>query len=77
MAVYKEGTLYLTQDDNQHKTLSKFFNSQNIDEIKNFHSSVDVICSANVIAHIPDLKDVIKSVDRLLSYKGLLIFEEH
>ncbi len=58
------------------KTLSKFFNSQNLDEIKNFHSSVDVICSANVIAHIPDLKDVIKCVDKLLSSKGLLIFEE-
>ena len=58
------------------KTLSKFFNTQNLDEIKNFHSSVDVICSANVIAHIPDLKDVIKCVDKLLSSKGLLIFEE-
>ncbi len=58
------------------KTLSKFFNTQNLDEIKNFHSSVDVICSANVIAHIPDLKDVIECVDKLLSSKGLLIFEE-
>ena len=56
--------------------MSKFFNTQNLDEIKNFHSSVDVICSANVIAHIPDLKDVIKCVDKLLSSKGLLIFEE-
>ena len=61
---------------NNVKTLNKFFNTQNLEEIKNFHSSVDVICSANVIAHIPDLKDVIKSVDKLLSSKGLLIFEE-
>ena len=58
------------------KTLNKFFNTQNLDQIKNFYSSVDVICSANVIAHIPDLKDVIISVDKLLSSKGLLIFEE-
>jgi len=58
------------------KTVSKFFNTQNLEDIKNFHSSVDVICSANVIAHIPDLIDVIKSVDKLLSSKGLLIFEE-
>ena len=58
------------------KTLNKFFNTQNLEDIKNFHSSVDVICSANVIAHIPDLIDVIKSVDKLLSSKGLLIFEE-
>ena len=58
------------------KTLSKFFNTQNLEDVKNFHSSVDVICSANVIAHIPDLIDVIKSVDKLLSSKGLLILEE-
>ena len=58
------------------KTVSKFFNTQNLEDVKNFHSSVDVICSANVIAHIPDLIDVIKSVDKLLSSKGLLIFEE-
>ena len=54
------------------KTINKFFNSQNLEEIKSFHSCVDVICS-NVIAHIPDLKDVIKSVDKLLSSKGLLV----
>ena len=58
------------------KTLGKFFNTQNLEDVKNFYSSVDVICSANVIAHIPDLIDVIKSVDKLLSSKGLLIFEE-
>ena len=58
------------------KTLNKFFNTQNLEDVKNFHSSVDVISSANVIAHIPDLIDVIKSVDKLLSSKGLLIFEE-
>ena len=58
------------------KTLNKFFNIQNLEMIKKFHSSVDIICSANVIAHIPDLTDVIESVDKLLSDKGLLIFEE-
>ncbi len=58
------------------KTFNKFFNTQNINNLNEFHNSVDVICSANVIAHIPDLKDVIKSVDKLLSSKGLLIFEE-
>ena len=61
---------------NNIKTINKFFNMQNIEDLKDFHSSVDVICSANVIAHIPDLQDVIKSVDKLLSSKGLLIFEE-
>ena len=58
------------------KTFDKFFNTSNMDLIKNFHNEVDVISSANVIAHIPDLKNVIKCVDKLLSKNGLLIFEE-
>ena len=58
------------------QTFDKFFNTSNLDLIKNFHNEVDIISSANVIAHIPDLIDVIKSVDKLLSSKGLLIFEE-
>jgi len=39
-------------------------------------NNTDVICSANVIAHIPDLKDVILSIDKLLSKKGVFIFED-
>ena len=34
----------------------------------------DVIFAANAICHIPDLIDVIKSVDKLLSTKGVFIF---
>ena len=42
------------------KTFDKFFNTENLDLIKSFHKNVDVISSANVIAHIPDLINVIK-----------------
>ena len=58
------------------KTFDKFFNTSNLDLIKSFHNDVDIISSANVIAHIPDLTNVIKCVDKLLSNKGLLVFEE-
>jgi SAM-dependent methyltransferase len=58
------------------KTLSAFFNQENINEIKSFINNTDVICSANVIAHIPDLNDVIKTIDKLLSSKGVFIFED-
>ena len=39
-------------------------------------NNINLICAANVICHIPDLKDLIKSLDFLLSKKGLFIFEE-
>ncbi len=58
------------------KTLNAFFNQENISETKKFLNNTDVICSANVIAHIPDLKDVILSIDKLLSKKGVFIFED-
>ena len=61
---------------NNVKTLNLFFNQENINSIKKFVNTTDVICSANVIAHIPDLKDVIMTIDQLLSSKGVFIFED-
>ena len=58
------------------KTLNKFFNYKNIKKLKKLKSNVDVICGANVICHIPDLKNLIKGIDYLLSRKGVFIFEE-
>jgi|TARA_B110000444_G_C18802612_1_gene578219 2-polyprenyl-3-methyl-5-hydroxy-6-metoxy-1,4-benzoquinol methylase len=58
------------------KTLNSFFNQESINEIKEYKNNTDVICSANVIAHIPDLKDVILTIDKLLSSKGVFIFED-
>jgi SAM-dependent methyltransferase len=61
---------------NNIKTLNLFFNQKNINFVKKFVNNTDVICSANVIAHIPDLKDVIMTIDQLLSSKGVFIFED-
>tara|TARA_Y100001970_G_scaffold264343_1_gene350843 strand:+ start:2959 stop:4155 length:1197 start_codon:yes stop_codon:yes gene_type:complete len=58
------------------KTLNKFFNYKNVKRLKRLKSKVDVICGANVICHIPDLKSLIKGIDFLLSKKGVFIFEE-
>ena len=49
---------------------------KSIDEINDFKMKTDVIFAANAICHIPDLIDVIQSVDKLLSTKGVFIFEE-
>jgi len=57
-------------------TLNSFFNQDSIDQINNFKGKTDVIYAANVICHVPDLSNLIKSVDKLLSKKGVFIFEE-
>ena len=57
-------------------TLNKFFNLKNIQKLKKLNNSVDIICGANVICHIPDLISLIKGVDFLLTKKGMFVFEE-
>ena len=61
---------------NNVKTVNDFFNKQNIQNFRNFKHETDVICAANVICHIPDLKNLIDSTDALLSSNGVFVFEE-
>ena len=58
------------------KIINNFFSYKNVKNLKNFKANTDVICAANVISHIPNLKDLIKGVDYLLSEKGVFVFEE-
>ncbi len=58
------------------RSINEFFNSKSISKIKSFHKKTDLICGANVICHIPNIKDVFKSVKKLLSENGVFIFEE-
>ena len=58
------------------KVISKFFNYKNVSKLKKLQNKVNLICAANVICHIPNLKDLIKSIDFLLEEKGFFIFEE-
>ena len=58
------------------KSINEFFNSKSILKIKSFHNKTDLVCAANVICHIPNIKDVFKSVKSLLSENGVFIFEE-
>ena len=57
-------------------TLNEFFNLENVKKQKKYIGSTNVICASNVICHIPDLDDLIKSVDLLLDKDGVFIFEE-
>jgi len=63
-------------EKNKIKTINFFFNKKTALTLTDFKSSTDVICAANVIAHIPDLNDLIQGIDLLLSANGVFIFEE-
>ena len=56
--------------------VNHFFNLENASNLTDFKNKTDVICAANVICHVPDLVDLIKGVDILLSKEGVFIFEE-
>lgn len=61
---------------NNIKTVIDFFNKESIQNFKNFKNKTDVICAANVVCHVPDLKNLIISADALLSSNGVFVFEE-
>ena len=58
------------------KVNTNFFNYKNVSKLKKFKNKINLICAANVICHIPDLKNLIKSIEYLLSKNGLFVFEE-
>ncbi len=57
-------------------SINKFFNSKNIKILRKLYGKVDVIFGANVFCHIPNQRDLIKSIDLMLSPNGTIIFEE-
>ena len=58
------------------KTINKFFNFENVKNLKGVKNTFDIISAANVICHVPDLASLIKGVKHLLNKDGLFIFEE-
>ena len=62
--------------ENNIETINDFFNPESITILKNYINNTDVITASNVICHIPNLKDLILTIDKTLSKKGLFIFEE-
>ena len=57
-------------------SVNKFFNSHNIKNLIKKKIKFDVIVGSNVICHIPDQKNLIKSMNKLLNKNGTIIFEE-
>ncbi len=57
-------------------TETKFFNTDTAKYILNKYGSADVILAANVMCHIPDLKNIAEAASNVLNKNGLLIFED-
>tara|TARA_B100001123_G_C15336946_1_gene1033243 strand:+ start:1204 stop:2409 length:1206 start_codon:yes stop_codon:yes gene_type:complete len=58
------------------KSIPQFFNRKNLNKAENFLGKTDIIFGANVVCHIPDLVEFIKTADVLLNERGKIIFEE-
>ena len=54
----------------------KFFSRKNLNAAGNFVGQTDIIFGANVVCHIPNLIEFIKTADKLLKPNGKIIFEE-
>ena len=58
------------------KVINDFFGADEKYDLDNYIKKTDLICAANVICHIPNLKALIENVDKFLSDNGVFIFEE-
>ncbi len=61
---------------NKVNTINDFFNKNSVKKLKDYSGNTDLICASNVICHVPNLNDLIESVDLLLSKNGTFVFEE-
>jgi SAM-dependent methyltransferase len=56
-------------------TIADFFGERAVDRILREHGQARVITGTNVFAHIDDLHELLRSVDRLMTDDGVFIFE--
>ena len=69
------GTLYSYRVGSQDVARNPVVFSE-VKNFKEFLGKTDLICASNVICHVPNLKDLIESIDLLLSSDGTFVFEE-
>ena len=61
---------------NQIPIINEFFNTENVSKLTEFLGNTDLVCASNAICHVPDLNNLIESIDLLLSKSGTFVFEE-
>tara|TARA_B100000287_G_scaffold346312_1_gene333886 strand:+ start:576 stop:1784 length:1209 start_codon:yes stop_codon:yes gene_type:complete len=76
LGIDPSGNVAKIANDKGLNIINDFFSENLSNTLDKFKSKTKVICAANVICHIPDLDDLIKGIDKLLSKKGVFIFEE-
>ncbi len=57
-------------------TLNEYWDFKLSNKLKNKFKEFDLIYSANTLTHISNLEDVFRSIDKVLSEKGILIIED-
>ena len=58
------------------KTISKFFNKNLAKDIVKNNGRANIVVSANVMCHIPNIIDVVEGLNILIADKGVLVFED-
>ena len=58
-------------------TLQAFFGSDIVDLVTAEYGQPRVLTAANVFAHIPDVHEVVKSIERLVGSDGVFVSESH
>jgi SAM-dependent methyltransferase len=58
-------------------TLQAFFGPDTVDRVVADYGRPRVVTAANVFAHIPDVHEVVASIDRLLGNEGMFVSESH
>lgn len=56
--------------------VKEFFSTSLAQQVLREHGPADVIMSANVMCHIPDIRDIAAAVNILLADHGVLVFED-
>jgi SAM-dependent methyltransferase len=69
--------IYNDFGDTRIRVLTEFFTSNSASNFKDLYGQVDLIIARNVLSHVPDLQDVFRGVDSLLSPSGVFIVEFH
>ncbi|MAU89443.1 MAG: SAM-dependent methyltransferase [Flavobacteriaceae bacterium] len=57
-------------------SIHEFFSRDSLSKAERFIGTTDIIFGANVVCHIPNLIEFIKTADKLLNDNGKIIFEE-
>ena len=59
-------------------TLQAFFDADSVDRVAGASTaSRELVTAANVFAHIPDVHEVVASIERLVGSEGMFVSESH